>query len=68
MEHLAAFYDVQRKSGEDDEAFRRRIQAKIMGLFAADSLGKLELLSYQKHDHFEPSLYEGCLLWHEHHP
>jgi hypothetical protein len=33
---------------------------------SADSLGKLELLPYQKRDHFEPSLYEGCLLWHEH--
>jgi P2-related tail formation protein len=33
---------------------------------SADSLGKLELLPYQKRDHFESSLYEGCLLWHEH--
>jgi P2-related tail formation protein len=33
---------------------------------SADSLGELELLPYQKRDHFEPSLYEGCLLWHEH--
>ena len=37
LEHLAAFYDVQRKSGEDDEAFRRRIQAKIMGWSTAGS-------------------------------
>lgn len=34
---------------------------------SADSLGKLELLPYQKRDHFETSLYEGSLLWHEHH-
>ena len=33
---------------------------------SADSLGELELLPYQKRDHFEPFLYEGCLLWHEH--
>ena len=33
---------------------------------SADSLGKLELLPYQKRDHFEPYFYEGCLLWHEH--
>lgn len=33
---------------------------------SADSLGELELLPYQKRDHFDPSLYEGCLLWHEH--
>jgi hypothetical protein len=33
---------------------------------STDSLGELELLPYQKRDHFEPSLYEGCLLWHEH--
>lgn len=37
LEHLAAFYDVQRKSEEDDEAFRRRIQAKIMGWSTAGS-------------------------------
>jgi len=33
---------------------------------SADSLGKLELLPYQKRDHFEPYFYEGCLLWYEH--
>lgn len=33
---------------------------------STDSLGELELLPYQKRDHFAPSLYEGCLLWHEH--
>jgi phage-related baseplate assembly protein len=37
LEHLAAFYDVQRKSEENDEAFRRRIQAKIMGWSTAGS-------------------------------
>lgn len=37
LEHLAAFYDVQRKSGEDDEAFRKRIQAKIVGWSTAGS-------------------------------
>jgi len=31
-----------------------------------DLLGTLELLPYQKRDHFEPSFYEGCLLWHDH--
>ena len=37
LEHLAAFYDVQRKSEEDDEAFRKRIQAKIVGWSTAGS-------------------------------
>ena len=33
---------------------------------SSDLLSELELLPYQKRDHFEPSFYEGCLLWHEH--
>lgn len=37
LEHLAAFYDVQRKSEEDDEAFRKRVQAKIVGWSTAGS-------------------------------
>lgn len=37
LEHLAAFYDVQRKTEEDDEAFRKRIQAKIVGWSTAGS-------------------------------
>jgi len=37
LEHLAAFYDVQRKSGEDDEAFRKSVQAKIVGWSTAGS-------------------------------
>ena len=37
LEHLAAFYDVQRKSEENDEAFRKRIQAKIVGWSTAGS-------------------------------
>jgi phage-related baseplate assembly protein len=31
LDHLAEFYGVERKSEKDDEAFRKRIKAKIVG-------------------------------------
>ncbi len=32
LDHLAEFYGVERKEKEEDEAFRKRIKAKIKGL------------------------------------
>ena len=43
LDHLAAFYGVERQKNEDDEAFRNRIQAKIVGWSTA---GKKEHYRY----------------------
>ena len=37
LDHLAAFYGVERQKNEEDEAFRKRIQAKIVGWSTAGS-------------------------------